>query len=431
MPLGSNVYRPRTLQVAGLRWWIAVLLFVATLVSYIDRLTLSILAPNICADLHLSNLQYASISVWFLAAYSFGQTVFGKMQDRIGTKRGLSIAMVIWSIAETAHALTRGLFSLCFFRFFLGLGEGGHWPAAIKGVAEWFPRGERALGIGIVNTGATLGSAIAPPLIVWLQLSFGWRITFVATGLLGFVWLLFWAFCYQAPTQHRWLNPEELALIQKETGEVTGGIPAASWRSLLRNRQVQGIVVSRFLGDPVWWLYLVWLPLYLSRARGLSLKAIGVSAWIPFLCADAGALLGGWFSGWLIRRSWKPIRARGAAVLFATMLAPIGMLVSGAKSEAGAITLISVVLFAFQFWVNNVQTLTSDLFPNDLVASISGLAGTGAGVGAMIFIFSTGWIVDHFGYTPVLILSGLLVPAATASLVWLARDAKAARRADS
>ena len=200
MSLGANGCRSRTLQVYGLRWWIAVLLFVASLVSYIDRLTLSILAPTICADLHLSNLQYASISVWFLAAYSFGQTVFGKMQDRIGTKRGLSIAMVIWSIAETAQALTRGLFSLCFFRFFLGLGEGGHWPAAIKGVAEWFPRGERAFGIGIVNTGATLGSALAPPLIVWLQLSFGWRITFVATGLLGFVWLLFWAFCYQSQT---------------------------------------------------------------------------------------------------------------------------------------------------------------------------------------------------------------------------------------
>ncbi len=423
MPLRGSGPRPRTLRVIGLRWWIAVLLFVATLVSYIDRLTLSILAPTICADLHLSNLQYASISVWFLAAYSLGQTVFGRMQDRIGTKRGLSIAMVIWSIAETAHALTRGLFSLSFFRFFLGLGEGGHWPAAIKGVAEWFPKQERALGIGIVNTGATLGSALAPPLIVWLQLSFGWRTTFVATGLLGFVWLLFWAMCYQSPAKHRWLRPAELALIQEGT-DTTGTIPAASWSSLLRNRQVQGIVLSRFLGDPVWWLYLVWLPLYLSRARGLSLKAIGVSAWIPFLCADAGALMGGWFSGWLIRRSWKPSRARGAAILLATVLAPIGMLVSGAKSEAGAIALISVVLFAFQFWVNNVQTLTSDLFPNHLIASISGLAGTGAGLGAMIFTFSTGWIVDHFGYTPVLILSGLLIPAATVSLIGLARDSK-------
>ena len=420
MSLVANGFTQRNLQVRGLRWWIAALLFLATLISYLDRLTLSILAPTICTDLHLSNLEYASISVWFLLAYSIGQTVFGKIQDRIGTKRGLSIAMTIWSIAETAQALTRGLFSLCFFRSFLGLGEGGHWPAAIKGIAEWFPKEERGIGMGIVNTGATLGSALAPPLIVWLQLSFGWRTTFIATGLLGFAWLALWSWCYQRPQKHRWLGPAELMFIQKGADESTGPVPAPTWRSLLRNKQVQGIVLSRLLGDPVWWLYLVWLPLYLSRARGLSLKAIGVSAWIPFLCADAGALIGGWFSGWLIQRGWKPARGRGAAILFGTILAPVGMLVGGAKSEAEAIALISVVLFAFQFWVNNVQTLTSDLFPNELVASISGLAGTGAGLGAMVFIFSTGWIVDHFGYTPVLILSGLLVPAATASLAWLA-----------
>ncbi len=191
------------MKVAGLRWWIAGLLFLATLISYIDRLTLSVLAPTICNDLHLSNFQYAGISVWFLLAYSFGQTVFGKLQDRIGTKIGLSIAMTLWSIAETAQAATRGLFSLCAFRFVLGLGEGGHWPAAIKGVAEWFPIKERALGMGIVNTGATLGSAAAPPLIVWLALSFGWRATFIATGLLGFVWLMLWMRCYQPPQRPR------------------------------------------------------------------------------------------------------------------------------------------------------------------------------------------------------------------------------------
>jgi len=408
-------------QVAGLRWWIATLLFLATLISYIDRLTLSVLAPTICNDLHLSNFQYASISVWFLLAYSFAQTVFGKLQDRIGTKRGLSIAMAIWSIAETAQAATRGLFSLCAFRFVLGLGEGGHWPAAIKGVAEWFPKEERALGIGIVNTGATLGSALAPPLIVWLELSFGWRTTFIVTGLLGFAWLILWTCCYQSPQEHPWLSIAEREFIQKDTSRLDHARLAPTWRALLKNRQVQGIVLARFLGDPVWWLYLVWLPLYLARARGLSLKAIGATAWIPFLCADGGALAGGWFSGWLIRRGWKPERARGTAIVLAATLTPAGMLIAGAKSEAGAVALISLVLFAFQFWVNNVQTLASDFFPNELVASISGLAGTGAGVGAMIFIFSTGWIVDHFGYTPVLIASGLLIPAATAGLAWLGR----------
>jgi MFS transporter, ACS family, hexuronate transporter len=408
------------MKLPGLRWWIAGLLFLATLISYIDRLTLSVLAPGICSDLHLSNFQYASISVWFLLAYSFGQTIFGKLQDRIGTKIGLTIAMTLWSIAETAQAATRGLFSLCAFRFVLGLGEGGHWPAAIKGIAEWFPVEERALGIGIVNTGATLGSAAAPPLIVWLELSFGWRTTFIVTGLLGFAWVTLWMYCYQPPQEHTWLRSAELAFIQKDRARLQPTTLAPSWKVLLKNRQVRGIVLARFLGDPVWWLYLVWLPLYLSRARGLSLKAIGMTAWIPFLCADAGALTGGWFSGWLIARGWRARRARGAAIVLAATLAPVGMGIAGAKSEAGAVALISVVLFAFQFWVNNVQTVVSDFFPNEWVASISGLAGTGAGLGAMIFIFSTGWMVDHLGYTPVLITSGLLIPAATAALAWLA-----------
>ncbi len=415
----------RRMKVAGLRWWIAGLLFLATLISYIDRLTLSVLAPTICNDLHLSNFQYASISVWFLLAYSFGQTVFGKLQDRMGTKIGLSIAMTLWSIAETAQAATRGLFSLCAFRFVLGLGEGGHWPAAIKGVAEWFPIEERAFGIGIVNTGATLGSAVAPPLIVWLELSFGWRTTFIVTGMLGFAWLLLWTWCYESPQKHARLRASELDIIQRNAARMENAKVAPTWRALLKNRQVRGIVLARFLGDPVWWLYLVWLPLYLSRSRGLSLKAIGMTAWIPFLCADAGALAGGWFSGWLLGRGWTLARARGTAILLAAALAPAGILIAGAKSQVGAVALISVVLFAFQFWVNNVQTLASDFFPNELVASISGLAGTGAGLGAMIFMFSTGWIVDHFGYTPVLIVSGLLIPAATVALAWFANGASA------
>ncbi len=410
------------MQITGLRWWIAGLVFLATLISYIDRLTLSVLAPSICSSLGLSNFQYASISTWFLFAYSCAQTIFGKLQDRIGTKVGLSIAMTIWSIAEMAQGLAKGLFSFSSFRLMLGLGEGGHWPAAIKSVAEWFPVRERAFGMGIVNTGATLGSAIAPPLIVWLQWKFGWQATFFFTGLLGFLWLILWILFYVSPEKHPWLHPAELSYIQGDTVREQNRIRVSSaWRSLLKNRQVLGIVLARFLGDPVWWLYLVWLPLYLYSARGLSFKAIGLSAWIPYIFADAGALLGGWFSGWLIRRGCNLSRARGIAILLPALLTPLGMLVVRARSTAEAIALISIVLFAFQFWVNNVQTLTSDLFPNELVASISGLAGTGAGLGAMLFILSTGWIVDHFGYAPVLVASALLVPAATAALAILSR----------
>jgi ACS family hexuronate transporter-like MFS transporter len=189
-------------------------------------------------------------------------------------------------------------------------------------------------------------------------------------------------------------------------------------------REVQAIVIARFFGDPVWWLYLIWLPLYLHNARGFSLKSIGLSAWVPYVAADAGALLGGWTSGYLMRRGWPALRARGAAIVFATLLAPVGTLVGRVNSPVSALALISIVLFAFQFWVNNVQTLPSDLFSASLVASISGLAGTAAGVGAMIFTFSTGWIVDHLGYAPILITSGLLVPIGSILLFVLLRPAR-------
>jgi ACS family hexuronate transporter-like MFS transporter len=406
-------------HIQGLRWWIAALLLLATLISYIDRLTLSILAPTICNELHLSNLQYAGINVWFLLAYSLGQTLFGKLQDRLGTKLGLFIAMSVWSVAEMLHAAVRTLGGLSFVRFILGAGEGGHWPAAIKGVAEWFPPNQRALAMGIVNTGATLGSTIAPPLIVWLQLSFGWRATFILTGLLGFVWLAVWLFCFHLPGRHPWIQTHELQLIQSSNFAKEPPSADRSWKALLRNRKVMAIVLARLLGDPVWWLYLVWLPLYLSRAHNLDLKGIGFSVWIPFLFADIGALTGGWFSGWLIRHGRQPVRARFIAIVFAATLTPAGAFVFAVPSEITAIALISLVLFAFQFWINNVQTLVTDLFPNRIVASVSGLSGTGAGIGAMIFTLCTGWVVDRFGYAPILILSGLLIPAATVALMGL------------
>ena len=416
-------------RIPSLRWWIAILLLLATLISYFDRLTLSVLAPAICSDLHLTNLQYAGINVWFLLAYSLGQTVFGKLQDRLGTKVGLFVAMTVWSVAEVLHATIRTLGGLSFFRFMLGAGEGGHWPAAIKGVAEWFPLKQRALAMGIVNTGAALGSTIAPPLIIWLQLSFGWRTTFIVTGLLGFVWLAIWQFFYYAPERHPWIQARELELIQSDTVARHTAPTDGSWFALLRNRNVMAIVIARFLGDPVWWLYLVWLPLYLFRARNLDLQQIGYSVWVPFLFADIGALSGGWFSGWLIRHGRQPVRARLTAIVFAAVLTPAGALVFAAPSEITAIALISLVLFAFQFWINNVQTLVSDIFPNQVVASVSGLAGTGAGVGAMIFTLGTGWVVDHFGYTPILILSGLLIPAATVALFGVSRDPNDTRAA--
>ncbi|MFN0085810.1 MAG: MFS transporter [Blastocatellia bacterium] len=407
-----------------LRWWIIGMVFLATLINYIDRLTVSVLAPVITRELDLSNLEYASLGTWFLLAYTISQGVSGRMYDRVGTRRGFTISVLVWSVAAMLHAMARGLSSLSFFRFLLGLGEAGNWPGAAKAVAEWFPIRERAFAMAIFNSGAAIGSIVAPPVIVLLQVNFGWQATFLVTGTLGFLWLALWLLIYQPPGQHRWLTPEERRLI--EEGQVGQGAVEAEgaapvrWRDLLGHRQVWGILLGRLLVDPVWWLYITWLPLYLNRVHGFDLKKIGLFAWVPFVAADAGSLLGGYASGALIKRGWTVTRARRATILFGTLLMPAGILAARVSDPMVALALIGLVLFGFQFWINNVQTLPSDYFPDRAVASVAGLGGVGAGIGSMIFILATGWVVDHFGYTPILTVAGLLPPVGTLVLLGLA-----------
>ncbi|MBI1762445.1 MAG: MFS transporter [Acidobacteria bacterium] len=403
-----------------LRWWIIGLVFLATLINYIDRLTVSVLAPVITADLHLSNLQYASLGTWFLLAYTISQGLSGRMYDRIGTRRGFALSITVWSVAAMLHALARGLGSLSIFRFLLGLGEAGNWPGAAKTVAEWFPVRERAFGMAIFNSGAALGSVIAPPLIVWLQLAYGWQTTFLLTGTLGFLWLALWLAIYQTPDKQRWLSRAEHELIRAGQAEVSAKKAAPSWRALLQYRQVWALVLGRLLVDPVWWLYITWLPLFLHQVHGFDLKKIGLFAWVPYVAADAGSLLGGFTSGWLIKRGWSVHAARRATIIFAALLMPAGILAARTPDPLAALALIAVVLFGFQFWINNVQTLPSDFFPDSAVASVAGLGGVGAGLGSMVFTLGTGWVVDHFSYTPVLTAAGLLAPLGTLVLLGLA-----------
>jgi ACS family hexuronate transporter-like MFS transporter len=413
-------------KLRGLRWWIISLIFLATLINYIDRLTISVLAPVITRDLGLTNTQFGGIITWFLLAYTISQGLSGKLYDRVGTKRGFVCSIMLWSIAAMAHAFARGLASLSVFRFVLGFGEAGNWPGAAKTVAEWFPIRERAFGMAIFNSGAAIGSVIAPPLIVWLSLAYGWQTTFIVTGSLGFGWLILWLLFYQTPDRHKWLGEDERRLIRE--GQRADGVPDAlpaeaaaplRWRELLRYRQVWAIVLSRFLTDPVWWLYISWLPKYLADARGFSLVKIGLFAWVPYVAADAGSLSGGWLSGYLISRGWSVDRARKVVILIAALLMPAGIFAAFAHDAMVALVLIGVVLFGFQVWINNVQTLPSDFFSDKAVASVSGLGGTGAGIGSMIFIFSTGWVVDHFSYVPVLVAAGLLAPLGTVVLFTL------------
>lgn len=412
-------------KLKGLRWWIIGLIFFATLINYIDRLTISVLAPVITRDLGLTNTQFGGIVTWFLLAYTISQGLSGKLYDRVGTKRGFIYSILVWSIAAMAHAFARGLASLSVFRFVLGFGEAGNWPGAAKTVAEWFPVRERAFGMAIFNSGAAIGSVIAPPLIVWLSLTYGWQTTFIVTGSLGFLWLALWLLFYQTPDRHKWLGENERELIRQgqrvhgASDDVEPDSPLR-WRELLRYRQVWAIVLARFLTDPVWWLYISWLPKYLADARGFSLVKIGLFAWLPYAAADAGSLSGGWLSGYLISRGWSVDRARKVVIVIAALLMPAGIFAAFAQHAMVALALIGVVLFGFQVWINNVQTLPSDFFPDKAVGSVAGLGGTGAGIGSMIFILSTGWIVDHFSYVPVLVIAGLLAPLGTLVLFLLA-----------
>ncbi len=414
----------------GVRWVIIGMVFFATLINYIDRLTISVLAPLIVKDLQLTNTEFGGIATWFLLAYTISQSLSGKIYDRVGIKKGFTISIVIWSVAAMAHAFATGLRSLSFFRFILGLGEAGNWPGAAKTVAEWFPARQRALGMAIFNSGAAIGSIVAPPIIVGLTAYFGhWYETFIVTGALGFVWLIFWWLIYDSPEKHKWLTKKEYDLIRADdekeavpapettiSGELQQTLPEAKsvgWFKLLTYRQTWGIVLSRFLVDPIWWLYITWLPLFLNQVHGFDLKQIGLFAWVPYVAADAGSLFGGWLSGFLIGRGWSVNSARKVVIGFAACLMPAGILAAYTSDSMTALALIGVVLFGFQVWINNVQTLPSDYFPKTAVGSVAGLGGTGAGIGSMIFIFTTGWVVDNFSYTPILVAAGLLAPIGT------------------
>lgn len=423
-------------KVRGLRWYIIGLVFFATLINYIDRLTVSVLAPAIVTSLGLTNTEFGGVATWFLFAYTISQGLSGKLYDKVGIKKGFIVSIVVWSAAAMAHYFATGLRSLSAFRFVLGLGEAGNWPGAAKTAAEWFPARQRALAMGIFNSGAAIGSIVAPPLIVAITRYFDdrWQDTFLVTGLLGFVWLAAWWLIYDRPESHKWLTREELALI-REAEPSSAGVesasevahdtppaaePAPGWAELLRYRQTWAIVIARFLVDPIWWLYITWLPLFLNQVHGFDLKQIGLFAWVPYVAADAGSLFGGWLSGFLISRGWSVNSARKVVIGFAACLMPAGIFAAFTPDSMAALALIGVVLFGFQVWINNVQTLPSDFYSSKAVGSVAGLGGTGAGIGSMIFIFTTGWVVDHFSYTPILIAAGILAPLGTLALFALA-----------
>lgn len=402
-------------KIAGLRWWIVGLVFAAALINFLNRLTVAVLAPVITVQLGLSDAQFASLTTAFLIAYTISQGLSGKLYDSIGTRLGFIASIVVWSLASMAHAFARGLFSLDCLRFLLGLGEGGTWPGAAKAIAEWFPARERAFAMGICNSGTAIGTIIATPLIIWLELRFGWRTAFLVIGALGFIWLALWMLFYRDPKDNPRITSREYDLIQKDREPIDAGVKA-EWRELLRRPEAWAIIAARFFGDPVWWLYITWLPLYLYQVRHFSLREIGLFAWIPFVAADAGSLFGGWLSGYLIGRGWTVNNARKSVILAGMVLMCCGIPAAMTNNSMTALAFIAVVLFGFQGWISNVQTLCSDYFPETAVGSVMGMGGVGAGLGAMLLTQATGFVAGHYSYMPVLITAGMLPIIATTVL---------------
>ncbi len=390
-----------------LRYYMVGLLFFASVISYVDRQTLSVNAPYIREDLGLSNTEYGYLVNAFLVAYTIGPIITGRLVDRMGSGLGLSLFIGWWSIAGMMHAATRGLSSLAVFRFLLGLGESGTVPAAMRTISEWFPAQERSFAVGLFAGGTAIGALISPPLVAFLTLSFGWRVCFLVTGALGFLWLIAWRLLYARPEDHPRLGPKEKELIYDGRLE-TAGEEKTSILDLLRYRKPWGIIVARFTVNPVWWFYLFWLPSYLSDERGFSLKAIGLFAWIPFLAADIGCFLGGWGSSWLLRRTGNLSYSRKIVLFLAAIGMLVGMPAAAVEEVWVCLALISVVTFSYGVWTTTEVTLCADILPSGAVGRMTGLSSTGSALGGILFTMLTGWLVDHFSYSPVFYLAGVI-----------------------
>ncbi|MEM8524788.1 MAG: MFS transporter [Bacteroidota bacterium] len=388
-----------------IRWWIAGTIFLATTINYIDRQALSVAAPFIREDLNLSNEQYGWIVSAFLLSYAIMQILSGRIIDVLGTKKGFSLAVIWWSIANMLHAFGRGMMSLGIFRFLLGIGEAGNYPAAMKAIAEWFPKAERSKAVGILNMGPGMGAIIAPPLMAWLILSMGWKMAFVVTGMLGFVWLLLWRWIYYTPKEHPKITEEELALLADNQTTKEERTP---WLSYFKYKEVWGLALARFIADGSFYFFVFWLPSYLAEVKGFDLKQIGMFAWIPFLMADIGSFVGGWTGGKLMERGYSLDAARKSIIWIGAILVVPVLGCLYVESSVWAIALISFALFSTQFKQSSLFTLPIDLFSKKDAASVWGISGSAGSFGAMLFTPVIGYLVDTISYSPVFVIVALM-----------------------
>lgn len=411
------------MKIKGLRWWIIGLIGLATIINYIDRTAINVLWPYIYPNFGISDANSKDalklLTTFFLIAYALGQTLTGKMMDSIGTRLGFTASILGWSISIALHSIARTIGSFNILRFFLGVSEAGNWPGAAKSNAEWFPAKERGIAQGIFGAGASFGSVVSLPIIAMVYHAYGWKNTFLGIGMLGFLWIIPWLIVNRnTPDKHPWITEKEREHILKGTAvQTVSKGEVYSWRQLLQFRDTWGMILARFFIDPIWWMFVTWLPTFLKDEYQFELKDVGAAGWVPYLFAAIGGVLGGVYSGWLIKRGKTPATARKWAITMGSvvMLLSLGAIafeLDQLKSHVAiTLALISAALFGFQFLINNLQTLPSDYFNGKNVGTVAGMGGTFAVAGTVVVTWLVP-VITKQSYTMFFLLGALLVPAA-------------------
>ena len=403
-----------TERVGRYRWTICALLFFATTINYMDRQVLALLAPTLQKEIGWSEADYGAIVSWFTAAYAVGALTAGRLIDRIGVRKGFIGAIVVWSVAAMSHALASTAAGFSAARFALGIGEAGNFPASLKTVAEWFPARERAFATGLFNAGSNVGAILAPIVVPWIALTWGWREAFVAVGAVGFLWLIVWLLVYEKPEAHAKVSAAELAYIRSDNESTSA--PPIPWRAIIGQRQLWAFALGKMLTDPIWWFYLYWLPKFLDAKYGIKLATVAAPIIVVYLVADVGSVFGGWLSGSLMRRGWSTNRARKTTMLIAALAIVPTMMAPRVNSMWAAVSIVAVAAAAHQWWSANIFTLATDLFPRRAIASVIGIGTCMGSAGGFFFQRATGKILQANGndYTPIFLVCGLAYVVALA-----------------
>jgi ACS family hexuronate transporter-like MFS transporter len=404
-------------RVGKVRWVIVGLLFAATAINYIDRQTIALLKPTLQKEFSWTETTYSDIVIWFQVAYALGYIVFGNFVDRVGARIGYAAAFALWTGAHILHAAARTVFGFSAVRFLLGVGESGNFPAGLKAVTEWFPKKERALATGIFNAGSNIGAIVAPLIVPAITLAYGWRSAFVITGLGSLVWLVAWIALYRRPRESKRLSAGELAYIERDAADPVGKVP---WSRLIGRRETWAFAIGKFLTDPVWWMFLFWLPDFLVKRHGLDLKTFGPPLVVIYILSDLGSIAGGWLSSALIHRGWTINRARKTTMLICALAVIPIVFAQYVDSLWAAVGIIGLAAAAHQAWSANLYTLPSDVFPRKAVGSVIGIGGTAGAVGGIFFSYYIGQVLELVGtYGLIFYVAGSVYLIALAIIHWL------------